>query len=48
MIKHILNDGRSVKSIKGHRVKREECPTVYEIAERKGNQNDLRRFKKSK
>ncbi len=31
MIKHILKDGREVKSIAGHIVTKEEAPIIYTI-----------------
>lgn len=31
MVKHILKNGKAVKDIAGHRVKKEDAPTVYQI-----------------
>lgn len=31
MVKHILKNGKAVKDIAGHKVKKEDVPTVYQI-----------------
>ncbi len=33
-ITHILKDGRVLDDITGYKVRREQCPVVYEILER--------------
>lgn len=33
MIKHILKNGKAVKDIAGHKVKKEDVPTVYQVIE---------------
>lgn len=51
MITHILKDGTILDDISGHKVTREDAPTVYEILERLKKQrresNDIRGFTKS-
>ena len=31
MVRHILRDGRVLKDITGHKVKKEDAPTVYQV-----------------
>lgn len=31
MVKHILKNGKAVKDITGHRVKKEDAPMVYQV-----------------
>lgn len=33
MVKHVLKNGRRVKTIEGHLIKREEFPAVYALAD---------------
>ena len=33
MVKHILKNGKAVKDIAGHRVKKEDAPMVYKAIE---------------
>ena len=42
MVRHILKNGKEVKDIKGHLIKRKDAPRVYEILEQKGDSNDQR------
>jgi len=52
MITHILKDGTVLKDITGHKVTKEDAPTVYEILERLRKQrresNDIPRSAESK
>lgn len=51
MVTHILSDGTVLNDITGHKVTREDAPTVYEILERlkkkRRESNDLRGFTES-
>jgi hypothetical protein len=44
MITHIMKDGRVLKDIRGHKVKKEDCPMVYQIIgksrKKKGKKRD--------
>ena len=33
MVRHILRNGKELKDIKGHRVKKEDAPMVYKAIE---------------
>jgi len=50
MVTHVLKDGRVLKDISGHKVKKEECPMIYEIIGRRAerSRNELRGIKKGK
>jgi len=51
MITHILSDGTVLDDITGHKVTKEDVPTVYEILERlkkkRRESHDIRRFTES-
>lgn len=42
MVTHVLKDGTVLKDIQGHKVTREQAPTVYKVLERirKGEKAD--------
>ena len=48
-IKHVLKNGTTVNSIKGHKVKRTDAEAVYELAEsmnqRKGSKSEKNIFR---
>lgn len=51
MVTHILKDGTVLEDITGHKVTREDAPTVYEILERlrkRRESHDISRFAESK
>lgn len=50
MVKHVLKDGTTLKSIEGHIVKKADAPMLYEYLKerRKGNGNHIRTDKKGK
>lgn len=43
MVTHVLKDGRVLKDISGHKVKKEECLMVYEIIGRKSRKKGKKR-----
>lgn len=52
MITHVLSDGTVLDDITGHKVTKEDAPTVYEILERlkkkRRESHDIRGIKKCK
>lgn len=40
MIKHILKNGTVLTDITGHKVTKEQCPTVYAILSRKEKKHE--------
>ena len=31
MVKHILRSGKEVKTVKGHIIRRKDCPQIYQL-----------------
>lgn len=41
MVKHILKSGQQVKTVKGHIIRKSDCPQIYKLVEKGGKKNDL-------
>lgn len=50
MIKHILKDSTTLKSIEGHKIKKADAPLLYEYLKerRKGNGDHIQHDKRGK
>ena len=33
MVRHILRNGQEVKTVKGHIIRKEDCPQIYKLLE---------------
>lgn len=40
MVKHVLKDGRRVKTIEGHLIKRKDFPAIYAIVDELSKQKE--------